>query len=74
MSECASTVRRLDLTSQADLQRRFTVEEGSERRLPDYIPPLCSIRYVLTYCLDIRRVPGRVSRAVCMFGMSTCSL
>ncbi|CAD5212668.1 unnamed protein product [Bursaphelenchus okinawaensis] len=50
---------RLNLTSKANLQYKFTVDEDSDKSLPDYIPSLCSIRYVLTYCLDIRRVPGR---------------
>ncbi|KAI6226140.1 Methionine synthase reductase [Aphelenchoides fujianensis] len=51
---------RLDLTPKADMELRLEkADPNGERELPDYIPPLCSIRHLLTYCLDIRRVPSR---------------
>ncbi|CAD5218080.1 unnamed protein product [Bursaphelenchus xylophilus] len=50
---------RLNLTSKANLQYKFTVHEDSGKTVPSYIPTICSIRHILTYCLDIRRVPGR---------------
>ncbi|KAI6206358.1 hypothetical protein M3Y94_00900900 [Aphelenchoides besseyi] len=64
---------RLDLTLKADLQIRLEKSDSnSEKDVPDYIPPLCSIRYMLTYCLDIRRVPGRpVIRALADYCKNT---
>lgn len=52
---------RLDLTYKADLQYRLSCLDGAEKPLPAYIPSESSIRYILAYCLDIRRTPGRVS-------------
>jgi hypothetical protein len=52
---------RLDLTYKADLQYRLSCLDEAEKPIPNYVPTETSIRYILTYCLDIRRSPGRVS-------------
>lgn len=50
---------RLNVFEMADQQ--INIKNNYEEDLiPSYIPNPTSIRYVLTYCLDIRRSPGRV--------------
>lgn len=54
---------RLDLLEMANYQMIITklAEEENKNILPNYIPNPSSINYILTYCLDIRRSPGRVN-------------
>ncbi|KAI6183446.1 Methionine synthase reductase [Aphelenchoides bicaudatus] len=63
---CANTdvdveflLARLDLTSKADLKYQVECMDGAKKSMPEYIPKLSSIRYILAYCLDIRRAPSR---------------
>uniref|UniRef100_A0AC35G5N7 FAD-binding FR-type domain-containing protein n=1 Tax=Panagrolaimus sp. PS1159 TaxID=55785 RepID=A0AC35G5N7_9BILA len=55
-------LHRLGLYSVADNQLKLSVDQNSQKRdpkVPAFIPNPCSLRYLLTYCLDIRRAPGR---------------
>uniref|UniRef100_A0AC34Q9U9 Methionine synthase reductase n=1 Tax=Panagrolaimus sp. JU765 TaxID=591449 RepID=A0AC34Q9U9_9BILA len=53
---------RLSLLPVADNKLTISVDSATEKRdpkIPGYIPSPCSLRYLLTYCLDFRRAPGR---------------
>ena len=55
-------LHRLSLIPIADNQLKLSIDSSTQKRdpkLPGYIPNPCSLRYLLTYCLDIRRAPGR---------------
>lgn len=55
---------RTNLLMIADQKCIVGVDPQTEKRnasVPAYIPEISSLRYLLTYCLDIRRSPGRVS-------------
>uniref|UniRef100_A0A914D012 Methionine synthase reductase n=1 Tax=Acrobeloides nanus TaxID=290746 RepID=A0A914D012_9BILA len=53
---------RLKLSVVADQKCHLSVDSNTAKRnaaVPKYIPNPCSLRYIFTYCLDIRRAPGR---------------
>uniref|UniRef100_A0A914ZRI6 Methionine synthase reductase n=1 Tax=Parascaris univalens TaxID=6257 RepID=A0A914ZRI6_PARUN len=55
-------LERMNLLMIADQKCIVGVDPQTEKRnasVPAYIPEISSLRYLLTYCLDIRRSPGR---------------
>uniref|UniRef100_F1KZJ6 Methionine synthase reductase n=2 Tax=Ascaris TaxID=6251 RepID=F1KZJ6_ASCSU len=55
-------LERTNLLMIADQKCIVGVDPQTEKRnasVPAYIPEISSLRYLLTYCLDIRRSPGR---------------
>ncbi|VDM30883.1 unnamed protein product [Toxocara canis] len=57
-------LERMNLLAIADQKCKVMVNPRTEKRnasLQPYIPPESSLRYLFTYCIDIRRTPGRVS-------------
>jgi len=52
----------MNLLILADQQCSITVDPHTRRpnaSIPGHLPMRCSLRYLFTYCLDIRRSPGR---------------
>uniref|UniRef100_A0A0N5ANG9 Methionine synthase reductase n=1 Tax=Syphacia muris TaxID=451379 RepID=A0A0N5ANG9_9BILA len=55
-------LERMNLLSVADQKCYIRIHPRTEKRnasKPGYIPEISSLRYVFTYCLDIRRPPSR---------------
>uniref|UniRef100_A0A914VIP3 Methionine synthase reductase n=1 Tax=Plectus sambesii TaxID=2011161 RepID=A0A914VIP3_9BILA len=55
-------LQRLGLLMLADNRLDVVVNPKTEKKnaiVPAHIPPVCTLRYLFTYCLDIRRSPGR---------------
>ena len=52
----------MSLFSVADQELSIKIDSATEKRdpkVPSFIPNPCSLRHLLTYCLDFRRAPGR---------------
>ncbi|XGW11664.1 hypothetical protein V3C99_012834 [Haemonchus contortus] len=55
-------LERMNMLSAADQKCTVSVNPNTKKinpALPAHVPPESSIRYLFTYCLDIRRTPGR---------------
>ncbi|CAJ0578195.1 unnamed protein product, partial [Mesorhabditis spiculigera] len=55
-------LERMGLLMMADQKCHVTVAGDAKKpnaAVPGYIPPISSLRYIFTHCLDIRRAPGR---------------
>lgn len=53
----------MGLLTLADQKCSVEVDKNATKpnaSVPGYIPPISSLRYIFTHCLDIRRSPGRV--------------
>uniref|UniRef100_A0A0K0DYN3 Methionine synthase reductase n=1 Tax=Strongyloides stercoralis TaxID=6248 RepID=A0A0K0DYN3_STRER len=53
---------QLNLLTVADQQLNLYIQPGTKKvnpTIPEYLPNNSSLRYIFTYCLDIRRTPGR---------------
>ena len=61
-SEVDFILEKLGLLPIADQELSIGISSTTEKRdpkIPSFIPNPCSLRYLLTYCLDFRRAPGR---------------
>uniref|UniRef100_A0A0N4Z5B8 Methionine synthase reductase n=1 Tax=Parastrongyloides trichosuri TaxID=131310 RepID=A0A0N4Z5B8_PARTI len=55
-------LEKLNLLTIADQQLLINLNPDTKKNvafIPDYLPNNASLRYIFTYCLDIRRSPGR---------------
>ncbi|CAJ0570942.1 unnamed protein product, partial [Mesorhabditis spiculigera] len=55
-------LERMGLLMMADQKCHVVVASDAKKpnaAVPGYIPPISSLRYIFTHCLDIRRAPGR---------------
>ncbi|MFH4974200.1 hypothetical protein AB6A40_000909 [Gnathostoma spinigerum] len=55
-------LKRVGLLTLADQKCHVVIDPKTEKKravVPAHVPPLSSLRYIFTYCLDIRRAPGR---------------
>uniref|UniRef100_A0A0K0FYV0 Methionine synthase reductase n=1 Tax=Strongyloides venezuelensis TaxID=75913 RepID=A0A0K0FYV0_STRVS len=53
---------QLNILTIADQQFHFHIKPDTKKSnptIPEYLPNNASLRYIFTYCLDIRRTPGR---------------
>jgi len=61
-SEVDFILEKLGLLPIADQELSIGINSTTEKRdpkIPSFISNPCSLRYLLTYCLDFRRAPGR---------------
>ncbi|KAE9548452.1 hypothetical protein FO519_008335 [Halicephalobus sp. NKZ332] len=61
-SEVDFILQKLSLLPIADQELSVQIDSKTEKRdpkIPAFIPNPCSLRYILTYCFDFRRAPGR---------------
>ncbi|KAL7634297.1 UNVERIFIED_CONTAM: hypothetical protein RMT77_015627 [Armadillidium vulgare] len=52
----------LSLNKNADLHLKLKVDQNTSKKsalVPKYIPSDCTLRYLFTYCLDIRTIPKK---------------
>ncbi|KAJ1360129.1 FAD binding domain [Parelaphostrongylus tenuis] len=62
LSEVNFILKRMDLLNIADQVCNLSVDETTNKInavLPAHVPSGTSLRHIFTYCLDIRRTPGR---------------
>ncbi|CEF68988.1 Methionine synthase reductase [Strongyloides ratti] len=61
-NEVENLLSKLNLLTIADQQLKLFIQPGTKKTnptIPDYLPNNSTLRYIFTYCLDIRRTPGR---------------
>ncbi|GMT16302.1 hypothetical protein PFISCL1PPCAC_7599, partial [Pristionchus fissidentatus] len=61
-AEVNAVLERLGCLATADNEYELSVDPGTAKAcavLPNYLPVKSSLRHLFTYCLDIRRAPGR---------------
>ncbi|XP_073534486.1 methionine synthase reductase isoform X2 [Phyllobates terribilis] len=60
--EVTDLIKKLGLSDEKDCQVCLTVKPSTKERgafITDYIPEKCSLRYLLTWCLEIRTLPKK---------------
>ncbi|XP_036166231.1 methionine synthase reductase isoform X5 [Myotis myotis] len=63
-SEVQSLLQRLQLTDQREHLVLLKIKADTKKKgaaLPQHIPERCSLQFILTWCLEIRAVPKKIS-------------